>query len=545
MKFGPIPTTQAEGAVLAHGQTMGGRRFRKGHVLAPSDIEHFVANDVHEVTVALLESDDVDENSAALRLAEAAVGLGVRPGIARTGRVNLFARHAGLIMLNETTINNVNRIDEGITISTLHPLDRVNEDQVVATIKIIPFAVSETALRATETIAAGHPITIREYRPRRVGLIQSNLPGLPNKVLIKAENVVRKRVEALGSELSPPVTVDHNEISIKSALLGLIGNSTDLILIVGASATTDRRDVIPTAITQAGGTIEHFGMPVDPGNLTLIGRIGETPILALPGSARSPRPGGNDLILERLIADIPIDGEQIMGLGVGGLLKEIPSRPLPRAQAAPRARQYNDTPANFGAIILAAGQSRRMGKSNKLLIEVNGKAMVSHAVDAARDAGASPVIIVTGHEQEEVVRAVGHDAIFVHNPHYTNGLSTSLRAGLSAIPDYCSGVLVTLGDMPQVRADHLRRLAAAHDPNEGHLICVPTAGGKRGNPVFWDRRLFEVMSTLSGDVGAKHLIGDYADMVIEVPMDDDAVLVDIDSPEALERIMVDDNREYS
>lgn len=543
MKFGPVPLSQAEGAMLVHGQTLGGQRYRKGHVLDADDISELTAADVTDVTVAIFEAGDIDENAAASRLAKASTGAGIRAGIAGTGRVNLFARHAGLTMLDPATVDLINRVDEGITISTLHPFDRVEEEQIVATIKIIPFAVSEANLVQAEEAAQVSEeeglISVRAYRRRTVGLIQTDLPGLPNKVLTKTEGVVRNRIEALGSTLSAPVTVQHDLIAIDAALHGLVGSGAELILIVGASATTDRRDVIPAAITKAGGIIEHFGMPVDPGNLTVLARMGDVPILALPGSARSPRLGGNDLVLERIMADIPVDGTHIMGLGVGGLLKEIPSRPLPRTHAAPRARRQEASTPRFAAIILAAGQSRRMGAVNKLLIEVDGKPMMRHAVDAAHEAGADPVVVVTGHQPDEVQAAAGDQATFVHNASFDDGLSTSLRVGLSAVPEACDGALIALGDMPKVSAEHLRRLVASHDPDEGHLICVPTRNGKRGNPVFWDRRFFEDMAALGGDVGAKHIIGDYDDVVVEVSMPDDAVLTDVDSPAALARLAAD------
>ncbi|MBT4905482.1 MAG: NTP transferase domain-containing protein, partial [Rhodospirillaceae bacterium] len=422
MKFGPVPLNQAEDAMLVHGQTLGGQRYRKGHVLDADDITQLAAAGVTEITVAIFEAGDIDENTAAGRLAKASTGAGIRAGIAGTGRVNLFARHAGLAMLDPATVDLINRVDEGITISTLHPFDRVEAEQIVATIKIIPFAVSEAHLIQAEeaALAAGEDglISVHAYRQRSVGLIQTDLPGLPDKVLAKTEGVVRNRIEALGSTLSAPVTVRHDLIAIDAALHGLVGSGAELILIVGASATTDRRDVIPAAITQAGGIIEHFGMPVDPGNLTVLARIGDVPVLALPGSARSPRLGGNDLVLERIMADIPVDGKHIMGLGVGGLLKEIPSRPLPRTHAAPRARRQEASTPQFAAIILAAGQSRRMGAVNKLLIEVDGKPMMRHAVDAAREAGADPVIVVTGHQPDAVQAAAGDQAIFVHNPSF-------------------------------------------------------------------------------------------------------------------------------
>ena len=277
-------------------------------------------------------------------------------------------------------------------------------------------------------------------------------------------------------------------------------------------------------------------MPVDPGNLLVVAHIGDVPILALPGSARSPRPGGNDLILERIMADIPVSSADIMSMGVGGLMKEIPSRPLPRTTAAPRRERDSQSAPRYAAVILAGGQSRRMGDINKLLIAVDGKPMARHAIEAAQAAGADPVIVVTGHAADEVRDALGADVTYAHNPDFEQGLSTSLRTGISAVPVSCDGAIVALGDMPRIMPAHITRIMQAHDPDEGHVICVPTWNGKRGNPVLWDRRFFDDMTALGGDVGAKHLIGENTDLVIEVPIEDDAVVVDVDSPEALARL---------
>jgi molybdenum cofactor cytidylyltransferase len=536
MKFGPVPVSDAEGALLVHGQTLGGQKYRKGRILTAEDISRLAADGVETVTVAIFEDGDVGENDAARRLADAMSGDGVRAGVAGTGRVNLFAMHDGIADIDPATIDKINAVDEGITASTLHPWDRVETGQVVATVKIIPFAVAEANLvRAEQSAFAsnGGRVGVRAYAPRRIALVQTRLPGLPERLIAKAEDVVRTRVEALGSELMYSCTIAHTSDGISDVIGTARDVGADIILVVGASATTDRRDVVPAGIEMAGGHILHFGMPVDPGNLTVLAELDGATILALPGSARSSRPGGNDILLERILAGIPVDGAHIMRMGVGGLLKEIPSRPLPRMKAAPRDRRAESGAPRFAAVILAAGQSRRMGAENKLLIPVDGKPMIRHAIDAATQAGASPVIVVTGHEAERVAEAAGEDVVLIHNPDYATGLSSSLKAGLGAVPDERDGALVALGDMPRVGTAHLKKLIAAFDPDEDHIICVPTWNGKRGNPVLWDRQFFEDMAGLGGDVGAKHLIGDNADVVCEVPMDDDGVLLDVDSPEAL------------
>lgn len=538
MKFGALPVTQALGTMLVHGQTLGGHRYRKGHVLDPDDIAQLKAAGVAEITVAIFEPDDVDENTAARRLADAAAGQGVRAGIEGTGRVNLFSEHNGLVTLDASAIDRINSIDEGITIATLRPLDRVENDQVVATVKIIPFAVSEENLSHAETAAREgvSAISVRPYKSRKVALLQTELPGLKQSVADKTKDVIRQRIEAMGSVLSEVQMVSHTTSAIATELSRVVDSGAELVLVIGASATVDRQDEIPVAIVQAGGMIDHFGMPVDPGNLIVVAHIGDVPVLALPGSARSPRPGGNDLLLERIMADIPVDSAHIMSMGVGGLMKEIPSRPLPRTEAAPRRQRSTQSTGRYAAVILAAGQSSRMGAINKLLIEVDGKPMVRHAVDASRAAGADPIIVVTGHAAEDVRGAVGDDVTYIHNLDYQQGLSTSLRAGIGAVPDTSEGALIALSDMPRVKPEHIRQLMRAHDPDEGHIICVPTWQGKRGNPVLWDRRFFDDFMSLGGDVGAKHLISENADLVVEVPIEDDSVLDDVDSPDALARL---------
>jgi molybdenum cofactor cytidylyltransferase len=218
----------------------------------------------------------------------------------------------------------------------------------------------------------------------------------------------------------------------------------------------------------------------------------------------------------------------ITGMGVGGLLMEIVTRPQPRDDvAAPNG-------GKVAALVLAAGRSTRMGGPNKLLAEIGGRALVRIAVDEALASRASPVVVVTGHQREHVEAALqGAKVKTVHNPDYAEGLSTSLRTGLNALPADVDGVVVLLADMPQVDVTLIDRLIAAFDPEKGALAVVPTIEGKRGNPVLWSRRFFPELAAVEGDVGARHLIGRYAEAVVEVPVTGSAALADVDTPEAL------------
>ena len=364
------------------------------------------------------------------------------------------------------------------------------------------------------------------WQTRRVGLVLTTLPGLKPAVITGTIAATAARVAGIGSVLLPPLQCPHQEAPIAAALQALLADGADLLLVAGASAVVDRRDVGPAGIVAAGGEILHFGMPVDPGNLICLGRIGAVPALVLPGCARSPALNGIDWVLHRLAAGIPVDGRTVAQMGVGGLLKDIAARPLPRARAT------KVPPAAVSGLVLAAGRSSRMAPRHKLLeTDAAGVPMVARVVDHLLASKARPVRVVVGHRAEEVMAALhGRPVLFVHAESYADGLSASLRAGLQVVTE--RAVLVMLGDMPLVTGAAMNRLIEAYDPDEGRMIVVPVHGGEWGNPVLWDRSFFPAMMALTGDTGARKLLRQHADAMAEIPLDD-AVLRDFDTVESL------------
>lgn len=536
MKFGPVPVADAEGAILAHSLKLKDGVLKKGRRLSAEDLERLGAAGMEEVTAAVLEAGDVPEDEAAARLAQRLSGAGTRTGRAFTGRCNLFARQSGLLVVNKAAVDAINALDEAITMATLPDRAVVSPKQMVATIKIIPFAVPRAPLEAAERLLSEAPpaLKVARFERFRAGLLQTRLPGMRAAVLDKTVRVMAQRVAAVGGRLMHERRCEHTEAAVRDAITALIEAGAGMVILVGASAIVDRRDVVPAGIAAAGGEIVHYGMPMDPGNLTLVARLGGVPLLGLPGSARSPQYNGVDEVLRSLAAGLPVDKAMITALGVGGLLKETPDRPLPRgaADAAPAAAR-----PRVCALVLAAGQSRRMGTRNKLLVLTGGRPLVRKVVDAARASTCDSVIVVTGHEADKVEAALeGAGARTVYCADYASGLSASLRHGVGALPDDCDAVVVCLGDMPGVTAAHIDALIRAFDPKDGCAVCVPTHNGKRGNPVLWDRRFFAELAAVRGDVGARHLIGEHAHWVCEVAMDDAGVLMDVDTPEALARL---------
>lgn len=536
MYFGTIPLDQAEGTILAHSVSVGGRRYKKGHRLAAGDIALLRQAGRNEVIAARLEPGDVPEDEAARRVAAAATGPGLRRQEPFTGRCNLYATAHGIALVDTVRVDRLNAIHEAVTIATVPAFDLVEPDQMLATVKIIPFAAPAAAVAEAERVAAegGPLVRVAPFAKKRVGLAVTRLPETKRSIVDKTVEVVRARVERCGSELIAALDCAHEEQAVADAVRQLAAQGADPILVFGASANVDRRDVVPAGIVGAGGEVLHFGMPVDPGNLLLLARLGERPVIGLPGCARSPKVNGFDWVLERLLADVPVRPADIARMGAGGLLKEISTRPQPRDAALPEPKAPRAP--RIAAIVLAAGRSTRMG-SNKLLEPVAGKPMVAHVVDAVLASAARPVIVVTGHQAAAVEAALtGRAVSFVPNPDFADGIAGSLRRGLAALPPGIDGAVVCLGDMPDVLGLHIDRLIAAFNPVEGRAICVPTVHGKRGNPVLFGAEFFAEMREVQGDTGAKHLIGAHADVVCEVAIDDPAVLEDVDTPEALARL---------
>ena len=530
MKFGAVPVTQAEGGVAVHSIRQSGLVLKKGTLIGKPEIAALQAAGISEIVVARIEPGDVSEDAAAAEIAAAVAGTGVRVDRAFTGRANLFAESAGVLVVDKDAIDRLNQVDESITFATLAAYKPVVAGEMIATVKIIPFAVAEKARDAALAAAAeARPmVRVAPYRLRKIGVVSTVLPGLATKVIEKTLKVTEERLMPAGASIVAERRVAHDQGALAKAIEEVLGEGAELVLVFGASAIADRRDVIPAAVTTIGGRIEHFGMPVDPGNLLLIADVRGRPLLGAPGCARSPKENGFDWVLMRLLAGLNVPREAITVMGVGGLLMEIVTRPQPRAEPPAVA------PRRVAAVVLAAGRSTRMGGPNKLLADIARRPLVRIAAEEALASRAKPVIVVTGHQREQVEKALaGLPVELVHNPDFADGLGTSVRAGIAAVPADADGAIVCLGDMPQVDAGLIDRLIAAFDPDQGALVVMPTFEGRRGNPVLWSRRFFPDLTAIEGDVGARHLIGRYSEAVVEVPLEGKAALVDVDTPEAL------------
>jgi molybdenum cofactor cytidylyltransferase len=529
MKFGPASPADAIGGVTVHTLRQGSLVLKKGTTIGTAEVEALTRAGVAEIVVVRLEDGDVSEDAAAAGIAAAVAGEAVHVERAFTGRANLFAARAGVLVVDREKVDRINNVDEAITFATLAAYKPVVEGEMIATVKLIPFGVEAKWRDAAVAAACGGALRIAPYVIKRVGIVSTLLPGLAPKVVDKTLRVTADRLAPAGASIIAERRVPHDETVLATAINELLGLGAQLVIVFGASAIADRRDVIPAAIERVGGAIEHFGMPVDPGNLLLIGNARGVPVLGAPGCARSPVENGFDWVLMRLLAGLKVSRADLTGMGVGGLLMEIVTRPQPRVPVV------TDGNRNVAAVILAAGRSTRMGGPNKLLAELGGKTLVRIVTEQALASKASGVIVVTGHQADQVERALaGLKVKFVRNADFADGLASSVKAGIAVVPAEADGAVVCLGDMPLIDARLIDRLIEAFAPDRGNLIAVPVSDGRRGNPVLWSRRFFGELMTLDGDIGARHLIARHGEAVAEVAVEGHGAFLDIDTPQALE-----------
>lgn len=334
MKFGPVPVTQAQGAILAHSVDLAGKRLRKGVTLDADHIAALTAAGHDTVIVARLDADDIHENAAAAALAAALVpdpaAAGLRLTEPFTGRVNLIAQGPGVVLMDQSALTALNTVDPMITLATVPPFHQISQGGMVATVKIISYGVARAGLDRACALGK-NAIRLAPPQLRTATLIiteiAGGLPSTEEQAPDKGRAAIKARLSALDMTLEEVVTVPHRTPDLAAAIMAA---RSDLVLILTGSATSDADDVGPAALRLAGGHVERFGMPVDPGNLLFLGHRDARPVIGLPGCARSPALNGADWVLSRIACGVAVTAQDIAAMGIGGLLKEIPSRPMPR-----------------------------------------------------------------------------------------------------------------------------------------------------------------------------------------------------------------------
>ena len=333
MKFGEVPIEESVGAILAHKlyDDSGKLIFNKGRLLAEADLAALRRQGLERVTVMRLSAADLHEDAAAERIGAAVAGANVRMRAPGVGRANLTAAERGVLHVDVPKLELVNNIFDGITIATLREYSLVDQGEMVALVKVVPFGVPSARVVDVERIAEASAaiLQVRPLKRQRVALIVSGTDGTRARLLKSFHEPVRKRIEGWGSELLAPSFAMHRAESIARAIRA--HSTADMILVAGVSAIIDREDVVPSALRLAGGSITLHGAPVDPGTLLMMGYLGDVPVVGAPGCVKSPKTNVIDWILPRLLSGERLTRANLVSMGHGGLLKDIAERPMPRS----------------------------------------------------------------------------------------------------------------------------------------------------------------------------------------------------------------------
>ena len=332
MKFGEVALERALGGILAHKlyDEAGKLVFNKGHWLRDGDIKRLRRMGLERITVMRLSGADLHEDAAAERIGRVVAGENIKLRAPGVGRANLSAAQRGVLHVNAPALELINNIYDGITIATLRAFSLVAAGEMVALVKVVPFAVPAARVVDVEGIAAGVDVLhVKPLLAKRVSLIVSGNDAVRERLLRSFHEPVRRRIEGWGSRLNEPIYVAHEAEAIANAIQAQ--REAELILVASMSAIIDREDIVPRALRQAGGSITLHGVPVDPGTLLMMGYLGDVPVVGAPGCIKSPKTNVIDWILPRLLTGERLTRANLVSMGHGGLLKDIAERPMPRS----------------------------------------------------------------------------------------------------------------------------------------------------------------------------------------------------------------------
>ncbi len=341
MRFGPVPLEEAAGQILGHNviDAEGRRLLRKGRSLTDADLATLRSLGRRTVWTAQLDAGDVLENEAAERVTAAAAAGAVRLTGPSTGRVNVHATHLGVLRVAAERLVELNEC-EGITLATAADRSVVHEGRMVGTTKILPYAVPSAVLERALAIAEEPLLEVRPLPAARAGLVVTGSAATVDRVAQGFATALGERLRNLGSELVQTHALVHDDRSteetveeaLANAIAAMRDTEVDLLLVAGETAIQDAADQAPRALELAGGRVICFGAPVDPGNLLMLGELRGVPVVGAPGCARSPKRNIVDLVLPRLLVGETLTQRDLTLMGHGGLLEDVPERPLPRSR---------------------------------------------------------------------------------------------------------------------------------------------------------------------------------------------------------------------
>lgn len=320
-----IPVQQAVGRVLFHDITrivpgeFHGRAFKKGHIIAPDDIDKLLKLGKDNIYVLNLEEGFIHEDAAALRIAKAALGRGIQMMPPSEGKVRLMTTKAGLLKINVTALNRINAIEE-IVFATSHSNRQVAAKKLVAGTRIIPLYTEESKIAAVEQICreCAPVIEVVPFKKLKVGVVTTGNEVYHGRIEDKFGPVMMAKINDLGSSVLRQILVPDSIPLTVQAIHDLLGEGADMIVLTGGMSV-DPDDRTPASIRAAGGQEVTYGSPTFPGSMFMLAYIGDIPVVGVPGCAMYNKATVFDLLVPRIMAGDRLTKGDITVLGHGGL----------------------------------------------------------------------------------------------------------------------------------------------------------------------------------------------------------------------------------
>ncbi len=494
MKFGLYPLAKCEGAILAHSLVVQSQKFRKGSKLSERDLTLLRSSGISELTVAKLEPGDVGEDEAAELVSDRIVELesSFFASAPFTGRVNIFASSPGMVEIDAEKVFQFNLVDQAITLATLPHQARVTKNQMIATIKIIPYGVSRTKVEEALTTLED-TIRFRLVKLKAADLILTTHSGTKASLVSKGRDAIHSRLQALGIELNSTTTVRHDKVELQESLRE---SEAPLVLVLTATATSDENDLGPEALREAGGNLVQVGIPVDPGNLLFYGRLGDQEVIGLPGCSRSIALNGADWVLERIACGVKLGRKEFAAMGAGGLLKEIPTRRQPRdsIKTVPSKPKVHVVVLTDDKNVDLEEQLTQLGKA-----QIEGISLVGNKVDSLVD-----------HPRRDEKINIVEEATRL-------GKSSVVGASMASLPKDAEAVIFVRASQDTVTAQDINRLISGFSPEDGREIGkLNGLEVSPGPPILFGRRFFENLSNLAGGQKPSDLLEEGRGFVYEI-----------------------------
>ena len=530
MRFGEFPVYDALGVELAYPVTCQGKVFPAGHAMTANDLRLFRQDGIQNVVGCLLTSDDIRPDIACDMILKSLVGDHLRYTHPENGYSEIYADKDGLFVVSPERLFRFNAHDENISTACLAPFMPVYKNQLIASLRLSgPAFPADVVNAAVDKITGQGPLfKIAPYALCRIGYVQTVMHR--GDIPVLEEDALNRRFGVYGFGVVHFETCAHQSEHVEKAVRNAIDAGAEVVLVQSPAAPISRNDVVPSAFKEAAGDIDRLGWPMDPGLSVVIGHkndvklIGfaekdfETPAMdrlmrflatrSLPPAEDFPSFAPGSLSIERLIQIFTPDPEK--NSIAGGAL---------------------DVVVILGIVVLAAGSSRRMIGSNKLLENVQGLPMIERVVQSALLSRAAYVLVVTGYDARFIEqRLANYDVKIVRNPDYSSGVLSSVRLGLSVLPPDVAGAVVLPADMPGFTSAYIDRLIDCFDAKAKRKpVCMPVYDGVRHNPVLWPRDLFKTVKIIPEDAHWMPPLIEHSDYIVEMPVEDDLPLSDINT----------------